>query len=102
MSKCKCGNECNCGITTVRCCLTDCKFNSACCINPKEDYTYCTLKNIDLALDEETGIIDCIQYERTEKPYECMDCQIDKYGEVEFENDNIEFIEVENIEDLFK
>ena len=75
MSKCNCGKECGC---IVRCSFTDCIYNSACCINPSDADTYCTLKEIDLVLDEETGIMDCSQYQRTDKPYECMDCQLKK------------------------
>ena len=88
--------------TKVNCCCTECKYNSACCICPATNIeTYCTLKKIDLIIDEEIGIMECSQYDRTEKPYECIDCQIEKYGDVELEPD-IEFIEVDDIEDLFK
>ncbi len=98
MSKCeKCGVEYN---TTVRCCFTDCQFNSACCFNPLNSNTYCTLKEIDLVLDEETGIMDCSQYQRADKPYECIDCQLEKHGEIELDVD-MEFIEIDDIEDLF-
>ena len=98
MSKCNCGKEYGC---IVRCCFTDCIHNSACCINPSDADTYCTLKEIDLILDEETGIMDCSQYQRTDKPYECIDCQLNKHGEIELDVD-MEFIEIDNIEDLFK
>ena len=87
--------------TKVNCCCTECKYNSACCINPAKNKTYCTLKKIDLILDEEVGIIECSQYDRIEKPYECMDCQLEKHGEIEIEPE-IEFIKVDEIEDLFK
>lgn len=98
MSKC-----CNCnGVgTKVKCCFTDCSFNSACCYSPSDENTYCTLKEIDLVLDEETGIMDCHQYQRSDKPYECMDCQLRKYGEIELDTD-IEFIRIDDIEDLFE
>ncbi len=98
MSKCeKCGVDNN---TIVRCCFTDCQFNSACCINPLDSNTYCTLKEIDLILDEETGIMDCNQYQRGDKAYECIDCQLEKHGEIELDID-MEFIEIDDIEDLF-
>ncbi len=87
--------------TKVNCCCTECEYNSACCICPVNTETYCTLKKIDLVIDEEVGIMECSQYKRAEKPYECMDCQLDKHGEIELETD-IEFIEVDDIEDLFK
>lgn len=88
--------------TRVNCSLTGCRHNSACCANPSNTNTYCTLKEIDLCLDEETGVIDCCQFDYDyEKPYECIDCQMEKYGGVELEDD-IEFIEVEHIEDLFE
>lgn len=100
MSNCEHHNKCYC--TAIKCCLTGCYYNSACCVNPSNTDTYCTLKQIDLKLDEETGVIDCCQYQYDyEKPYECMECQIEKHGEIELESD-IEFVEVENIEDLFK
>lgn len=95
MSKCE-----NC--TRVNCSLTGCVFNSACCVNPVDVNTYCTLKQIDLIIDEETGVIDCAQYQYDyEKQYECLDCQLEKYGEIELSAD-VEFIEVDNIEDLFE
>lgn len=87
----------------INCCLTGCKYNSACCVNPENDKcTHCTLKTIDLVLDEETGILDCAQYKYDyNKPYECMSCQLSKYGEIEVSKEPV-FIEVDNIEDLFK
>lgn len=88
--------------TKVNCSLTGCVFNSACCVNPINTETYCTLEEINLELDEETGVFDCAQYRYDyEKSYECIDCQMEKHGGVELEDD-IEFIEVENIEDLFE
>ncbi len=88
--------------TNVNCSFTTCKFNSACCVNPADENTYCTLKEIDLEFNEEYGIMECRQYdEDRNKPYECTECQLEKYGEIELETD-MEFIEVDNIEDLFK
>lgn len=93
--------SCN-NCTRVCCSLTGCIYNSACCVNPSDENTYCTLKEINLELDEETGVFDCQQYKYDyEKPYECIDCQLEKHGEIELETD-FEFIEVDNIEDLFK
>ena len=87
--------------TKVYCSLTGCLYNSACCVNPVDEKTYCTLKAINLELDEITGVFDCQQYVYDyEKPYECTECQLEKHGEIELDNE-IEFIEVDNIEDLF-
>ena len=47
--------------TKVKCCLTGCKYNSACCAH--KDDSYCTLDCINLVIDSETGIMDCKQYE---------------------------------------
>ena len=70
--------------TKVSCNLTGCKYNSACCANPCEKETYCTLNKINLIIDPETGILDCEQYEYDyNKSYECMFCQLEKYGEIE-------------------
>ena len=90
--------------TRVNCSLTDCKFNSSCCLNPVNGETYCTLKEINLKFDEEIGIINCDQYAYDhEKNYECMDCQLEKYGELEFDSGTeFDFIQVDNIEDLFE
>ena len=55
--------SCSCGhCTRVNCKLTGCKYNSACCANPVDAETYCTLESIDLLIDEETGIIECAQW----------------------------------------
>ena len=71
--------------TKVNCALTGCKFNSACCANPSNKNTYCTLNIIDLVIDEENGLFDCSQYEYDyNKDYECVQCQLEKYGEIEF------------------
>lgn len=88
--------------TRVNCKLTNCKYNSACCSNPSDSETYCTLENINLLLDEETGVIDCAQFTYDyEKDYECTGCQLEKHGEIDFYAD-IESIEVDNIEDLLE
>ena len=88
-------------LTRVNCKLTGCKHNSACCSCPSNPETYCTLKNINLLIDEETGVIDCAEYVYDyTKDYECVDCQLEKHGEIEFDTD-FESIEVDNIEDLF-
>lgn len=89
-------------ITTIHCCLTGCTNNSSCCLNPDNKNTYCTLNKINLMLDEDTGIIDCSQYKYNyEIPYECIDCQLDKHGEIEITIDPI-FVEVDSVEDLLK
>ena len=95
--------SCSCGhCTRVNCKLTGCKYNSACCANPIDTETYCTLESIDLLIDEETGIIECAQWVYDyEKDYECTECQLDKHGEIEL-NIDLESIEVDNIEDLFE
>ena len=42
------------------------------------------------------------QYEYDyEKSYECVECQLEKYGEIEIEPD-VTFIDVEDIEDLLR
>ena len=87
--------------TKVNCSFTTCKYNSSCCVSPVDENTYCTLKEINLEFNEECGIMECIQFEEDyNKPYECPDCQLEKYGDIELERD-FEFIEVDNIEDLF-
>ena len=86
--------------TRVSCCCTGCKYNSACCANPANEKTYCTLQDIELVIDEETGILDCKQYEYDfTKSYECMFCQLEKYGEVTITPEPV-FEEVDDISDL--
>ena len=86
--------------TVVECNLTGCKYNSACCANPCCKKTYCTLKKINLIIDPETGVLDCEQYEYDyEKSYECITCQLEKYGEIEITPQPV-FIEIEDDEDL--
>ena len=88
--------------TKVNCSFTMCKNNSACCIRPVNEDTYCTLKGINLEFNEDCGIMECSQFEEDyNKPYECTECQLEKHGEIELEVD-YEFIEVEDIEDLFE
>lgn len=85
--------------TQVKCCLTGCKYNSACCANTTKE-AYCTLKSINLIIDSETGIMDCEQYEYDyEKPYMCMYCQLEEYGEIDITPEPV-FTEVDNIDDL--
>lgn len=85
--------------TKVNCFLTGCKYNSACCANTCNG-SYCTKNNINLIIDEETGIMDCAQYEYDyEKPYMCIDCQLEVYGEIDI-SPAPTFTEVENIDDL--
>lgn len=87
--------------TKVFCCCTGCKHNSACCANPVDSNTFCTLQKINLVIDEETGILDCKQYEYDyTKSYECMFCQLEKYGEVTITPEPV-FEEVDNLDDLF-
>ncbi len=87
--------------TTVNCSLTGCKYNSACCANPACKECYCTLQKIDLIIDEENGLFDCKQYEYDyTKAYECIDCQLEKYGEIEIAPEPV-FIEVDDIDDIF-
>lgn len=70
--------------TQVKCCLSGCKYNSACCANTQQKETYCTLKEINLIIDSETGIMDCEQYEYDyNKPYMCMCCQLEEFGEID-------------------
>ena len=86
--------------TKVFCCCTGCKHNSACCCNPAEEETFCTLQRVDLIIDEETGILDCKQYSYDfTKNYECMNCQLEKYGEIILTPPPI-FEEVDNLDDL--
>lgn len=87
--------------TTVNCSLTGCKYNSACCANPACKECYCTLYKIDLIIDEENGLFDCKQYEYDyTKPYECIDCQLEKHGEIEIVPDPV-FVEVDDLDDIF-
>jgi hypothetical protein len=89
--------------TELECDLTGCKYNSACCTNPSDETTYCTLKRTGLILDPDTGVIDCKNYKYDyKKPYECPNCQIKKYGEVRMSAKKIESVEVEDISDLLK
>ena len=70
--------------TYVKCCLSGCKYNSACCANTQQKETYCTLKEINLIIDSETGIMDCEQYEYDyNKPYMCTCCQLEEFGEID-------------------
>jgi hypothetical protein len=85
--------------TKVKCCLTGCKHNSACCANSCNE-CYCTLKNIDLIIDNETGMMDCKQYEYDyEKPYMCIDCQLEENSEIDITPEPV-FIEVDDLDDL--
>jgi hypothetical protein len=85
--------------TQVKCCLTGCKYNSACCANTGKE-CYCTLKNIDLIIDSETGIMDCKQYEYDyNKPYMCMFCQLEEYGEIDITPEPV-LTEVDDLDDL--
>jgi len=82
--------------------MTGCKYNSACCVSPSNDNCYCTRKQINLIIDEEIGNVDCKEYEYDyTKEFECVSCQLNKYGEIEIRPEPI-FIEVDNIEDLLK
>lgn len=86
--------------TKIFCCCTGCKHNSACCASPADGNCYCTLKEINLVIDGETGILDCKQYEYDfSKPYECMCCQLEKHGEVILTPEPV-FEEVDDISDL--
>ena len=88
--------------TKVKCCMTGCKYNSACCVSSANNDCYCTKKYINLIIDEEIGILDCKEYEYDyKKEHECVPCQLEKYGEIEIRPDPV-FIEVDNIEDLLK
>lgn len=88
--------------TKVKCCMTGCKYNSACCVSPSNDNCYCTRKQINLIIDEEIGNVDCKEYEYDyTKEFECISCQLNKYGEIEIRPEPV-FIEVDNIEDLLK
>ena len=85
--------------TKVKCFLTGCKYNSACCANTCNE-TYCTKKAIDLILDEETGIMDCAQYEYDyNKPYMCIECQLEVNGEIDMTPPPV-FTKVDDINDL--
>ena len=85
--------------TQVKCCLTGCKYNSACCANTSKE-CYCTLKNIDLIIDSETGIMDCKQYEYDyNKPYMCMFCQLEEYGVIDITPEPV-LTEVDDLDDL--
>ncbi len=90
--------------TCIKCCMTGCKYNSACCVSPANNECYCTKQKINLILDDEIGILDCSEYEYDyTKPHECLSCQLDKYGEISVEvGPEPTFIEVDNIEDLLK
>jgi hypothetical protein len=53
-----------------------------------------------LIIDEETGILDCKQYSYDfTKSYECVNCQLEKYGEIILTPPPI-FEEVDDLDDL--
>jgi hypothetical protein len=86
--------------TKVKCCLTGCKHNSACC-DATERECYCTLKSISLIIDSETGIMDCQQYEYDYgKPYMCIECQLEQNGEIDITPEPDFIIEVDDLDDL--
>lgn len=85
--------------TKVKCCLTGCRHNSTCCAHKEEGY--CLLNAINLIIDSETGIMDCKQYEYDyEKPYMCMECQLEENGEIDITPTPI-LVEVDDLDDIF-
>ena len=85
--------------TKVKCCLTGCRHNSTCCAHKEEGY--CLLSAINLIIDSETGIMDCKQYEYDyEKPYMCMECQLEENGEIDITPTPI-LVEVDDLDDIF-
>lgn len=69
-------------MTTIICDMTGCKYNSSCCLAPKDDsLCICTKENITLKIDEEISQLDCAMFEENDsKEIECTSCQVDKYG----------------------
>lgn len=69
-------------MTKVICELTGCKYNNSCCTSPSENKEcYCTKESINLEVDLEMSQLDCSSFEEgIDKPVECHDCQIEKYG----------------------
>lgn len=87
--------------TKIKCCLTGCKYNSSCCACPCHENTYCTLKEIEIGMEDETGLMTCKNYEYDyTKKYECEECQIEKHGEIIIMPD-VEYVEVDDLDDLF-
>ena len=89
--------------TKISCFLTGCKYNSACCDMTNKP-CYCTCNQIDFVQDPETGLLDCKQYEYDyNKPYMCICCQLEQYGEIDItpEPQIEELVEVD-LDDLFK
>ena len=86
--------------TKINCALTGCKYNSACC-DMSNRPSYCTRSHIEFVVDEETGIIDCKQYEYDyTKPCMCAECQLEQLGEIDITPTPV-FQEVDDIDDLF-
>lgn len=88
--------------TVVKCFLTGCKYNSACCTDPY-DYNnrefYCMKSNITIDLNEEdlSSGFECQDFVSGRKPYKCKNCIKQAGEDVLVEDDDI-FTEVSFLE----
>ena len=89
--------------TVVKCFLTGCKYNSACCLAP-HDYNnkdfYCTKSQITIDVDEEdpAGEFECRDFVSGRKPYVCIKCQMEENdGDIPLEEEP--FMEIDIIEE---
>ena len=87
--------------TVVKCDMTSCIYNSACCIVPcetKKENTHCNCDFIQIKTNDLTGDLQCCQWKWGNKPPQCVECQLYKYGEIVIPKNNIQF---ENVEEEF-
>lgn len=93
--------------TVIKCFLTGCKYNSACCTDP-HDYInkefYCTKSNITIDLDEEdpTSGFECQDFTSGYKPYRCHKCKLAANDGDVLEEDifEVEMIEEDDDDDV--
>lgn len=80
-------------MTKIKCDMTGCKYNSSCCLSPCNGAeAICTKEDISLCIDQELQQLDCACYEDNfDKQVECNKCQINKYGGIKINKDNITF-----------
>lgn len=89
--------------TTIKCFLTGCKYNTACCTDPF-DYNnrefYCTKSNITIDLNEDdlTSGFECQDFVSGRKPYRCKGCNRLAGEEILSSEEDI-FVEVDFIEE---
>lgn len=90
--------------TTVECDIYVCKYNSACCSQPresvKEEGCFCTREGIKIGIDELSNTIDCLHYEEDYNKFNrCYACQIAENGEINFEDNEINEFEIIEVND---